>query len=148
MPAAKLAGRRGRQRPAESRGPACGGRATQGGNPDFFLDIAVPWADLIALGLDRDTPIRVWAGSSSSESNLDGDLACHDRVTGDGQLDGVASNPTTGDPALDPSGNSGLRLEGGGGCAAGGSLGLGVALALAWLHRKRRLRRPGSDPSS
>jgi len=109
-----------------------------GGNPDFFVDIAVPWATLAPLGLDRATPIHVWAGSSSVANALDGDLACHDGGTGKPRLDTASSDPTTGDPARDTGANGSLRLEGGGGCQAGGSPGLGAALALALLGVRRR----------
>ena len=116
---------------------------TNGGTPDFFIDLAIPWTALTPLGLDRDTRIHVWAGSSSTANSLDGDLACHGGGGGAPQLDGTASDPTTGDPARDPATGGGggeVRLEGGGGCdAGGGTLGVAVALALRGL-RRRRLR--------
>ena len=112
-----------------------------GGDPDFFVDIAVPWARLAPLGLKRDTRTYVWAGSSSVASALDGDLACHDGGGGGKpQLDATGSDPTTGDPALDTGGDGSLRLEGGSGCQAGGSLGIGAALALLVLVRRRTER--------
>jgi len=73
-----------------------------GGTADFFLDIAVPWATLTPLGLARDTPVHVWAASSSSANSLNGDFACHDGGTGAAHLDTTASDQTTGDPAMDP----------------------------------------------
>jgi hypothetical protein len=109
-----------------------------GGDPDFFVDLAVPWATLAPLGLDRDTRTYVWAGSSSVASALDGDLACHDGGGGRPRLDATGSDPTTGDPTQDTGTAGGLRLEGGGGCQAGGSLGLGAALALLGVLRRRR----------
>jgi hypothetical protein len=111
-----------------------------GGNGDFFVDIAVPWATLAPLGLDRDTPTYVWAGSSSVVGALDGDIACHDGAGGKPRLDATASTQTTGDPTRDPGagGTGELRLEGGGGCHAGGSLGLAAALALLGVRRRRR----------
>ncbi|HEY0475940.1 MAG TPA: hypothetical protein VGD37_00365 [Kofleriaceae bacterium] len=113
---------------------------TTGGNPDFFVDVALPWATLAPLGLDRDTRTYVWAGSSSVANALDGDIACHDaRGGGKARLDATASDPTAGDPTRDPAGTGDLRLEGGGGChTGGGSLGLGAALALLGLRRRRR----------
>lgn len=124
-----------------------GAGTTNGGNPDFFVDIAVPWTTLAPLGLDRDTRTYVWAGSSSVANALDGDIACHDGGTGGkARLAATASDPTTGDPARDPNGGGGgaggLRLEGGGGCQAGGSLGIGAALALALVGVRRRRRSP------
>jgi hypothetical protein len=112
---------------------------TNGGNPDYFIDVAIPWTALTPLGLDRDTRTYVWAGSSSAANSLNGDLACHDSRGGNPSLDGTASDPTTGDPTRDPAGtgSGGLRLEGGGGCGAGGTGGLGLVLALAGLRRRR-----------
>jgi hypothetical protein len=119
-----------------------GAGTINGGNADFFVDIAVPWTTLAPLGLDRDTRTYVWAGSSSVASALDGDIACHDGGTGGkARLVATASDPTTGDPTRDPNGGGGggnLRLEGGSGCQAGGSLGIGAALALLGVRRRRR----------
>jgi hypothetical protein len=79
---------------------------------------------------------------------LDGDIACHDgRGGGAARLDATASDQTTGDPTREPSGDGGdgdlgeLRLEGGSGCQATGSLGVGMALALLGLRRRRGLPR-------
>jgi hypothetical protein len=109
-----------------------------GGNPDFFLDYAIPWSALTPLGLDRDTPTYVWAGSSTVADGLDGDLACQDGRTGAAHLDATASDPTTGDPTQDPAAAGGLRLEGGGGCSTGrgGSWLIAIA-ALLGLRRRR-----------
>jgi hypothetical protein len=121
-----------------------GAGTTNGGNADFFVDVAVPWTTLAPLGLDRGTRTYVWAGSSSVANALDGDLACHDGGTGKARLDATASDQTTGDPTQAPGGGGGsngdLRLEGGSGCQTGGSLGLGVALALLGVRRGRRAR--------
>lgn len=126
-----------------------GAGTTNGGNADFFVDIAVPWTTLVPLGLDRDTPTYVWAGSSSVVNALDGDIACHDGRTGTARLDATASDQTTGDPALDPiTGDGDLRLEGGGGCQTGGSLGLGVALALLGVSRRRTNRSRATTASA
>lgn len=115
-----------------------------GADADFFIDLAVPWTTLAPLGLDRDTRTYVWAGSSSVADALDGDLACHDgRGGGAPRLDAIVSDPTTGDPTREPDPGTGggeLRLEGGGGCHAGGPTGLGLALALLGLRRRRACR--------
>lgn len=111
-----------------------------GGNPDFFLDFAVPWSALIPLGLDRDTPTRVWVASSSSGNSLNGDFACHGGASGAPTLDGTASNPTTGDPNDPGAGGGTGRLEGGGGCAASGGAGWLVLAALGLLRRRRARR--------
>ena len=108
-----------------------------GGNADFVLDIAVPWSALQPLGLDHGTHTYVWVASSSSQNSLNGDFACEDAGTGPAQLDGTASDPTTGDPANDTGGpNGSLHLAGGGGCAAGGAPGAGALLALLALRRR------------
>jgi hypothetical protein len=114
--------------------------STNGGNPDFFLDFAVPWSVLVPLGLDHDTATHVWAATSSSATSLNGDVACHDGASGPARLDATASDPTTGDPAQDPGvgpGGTG-RLEGGGGCTAGGAGSPFAVLALLALCRRRR----------
>ncbi|HEY5924230.1 MAG TPA: MYXO-CTERM sorting domain-containing protein, partial [Kofleriaceae bacterium] len=68
-----------------------------------------------------------------------GDFACHDPANGAVSLGNSVSDTTTGDPNEDTIGGTG-RLEGGGGCAAGGgNVGLFV-LALLGLLRKRRAR--------
>jgi uncharacterized protein (TIGR03382 family) len=127
--------------PANARAIAAPG-SSFGTGPDFFLDFAVPWSALAPLGLDRDTPTAVWAGTSTSTLSLDGDLACHDGAGGPAILDGAASDPTTGDPALEPDGPGGTgRLEGGGGCAAAGSGSPAAATLLLGLLALRRRRR-------
>jgi Synergist-CTERM protein sorting domain-containing protein len=114
--------------------------SSYGGGADFFLDVAVPWSALVPLGLDRDTATYVWAGTSSSANGLDGDIACHDGASGPATQGGTASDPTTGDPGLDPGGGPGGtgRLEGGGGCTAGGTGSPAAALALLALFALRR----------
>ena len=115
--------------------------STSGGDPDYFLDFAVPWSVLRPLGLDHDTPTYVWAASSTSSNSLNGDFACEDAGTGPARLDTSASDPTTGDPGNDPNGGGaggGQRLEGGGGCAAGGGApGAWLVLAVWALGRRR-----------
>jgi len=134
-----------------------GAGTINGGDADYFVDIAVPWSALAPLGLDRGTRTYVWAGSSSVANALDGDLACHDAGTGSApRLHLIASTQTTGDPTLEPTGGGGgndaggggadagegeLRLEGGSGCQAGGSVGLGMVLSLVGLLRCRRASR-------
>ena len=130
--------------------PAAG--SSFGGSPDFWIEIAVPWSALEPLGFDRDQRIFVWGASSSTSMGLNGDFACHDGSSGDPKLDEVVSDPTAGDPVIDSDGDgfsdaeeieagsdpndpesvpSASRLEGGGGCSAGGSGGLGLLLLLA-----------------
>jgi hypothetical protein len=112
------------------------------GSDDFFIDFQVPWSALQPLGLDKPTPVSVWAGSSTVPDALDLDLACHDGATGTATLDGTSSDGTTGDPAQDPDPpppTGDIELEGGGGCSAGhGACPLLVLAALAAACRRRR----------
>jgi hypothetical protein len=120
-----------------------------GGTPDFFLDFAVPWTDLMAHGLDHATAVRVWAGSSGAADTLDGDIACHDGTTGAATLDGTATAAEPADPGAGSNGSggsgvdvAGAELVGGDGCQIGGSGGLVALAALGLvLARSRRRRR-------
>jgi hypothetical protein len=80
-------------------------RSRYGSDDDFFLDVAIPWTTLESLGLTRTTPATVWAATSSVNSSLNGDLACHDGTTGAPKLSTVAPPPTTLDPAVDSDGD-------------------------------------------
>jgi MYXO-CTERM domain-containing protein len=118
-----------------------------GGGTDFFIDVAVPWTDLGTLGVQRNTPVYVWAGSSTVANALDLDLAC---VSGaGGQLGSIGVGLTAPDPAAAPGGGvdggvggTGPRtLEGGPGCSVGGAAADGgFALALIALLGIRRRR--------
>jgi len=76
-----------------------------GGDEDFFLDLAVPWADLEPLGLAPDSEIHAWAASSESADRLDGDFACHDGGSGSPGGDDTASDLTVADPDVDSDGD-------------------------------------------
>ena len=131
-----------------------------GGTTDHFVDFAIPWSELRPLGLDRTTPIYVWAATSGTVNTLDGDLACHDFAAGPVELEIAASDPTVGDPVVDTDGDGYTdaeevaagtdpadpdsipesRLEGGGGCSSGGGAGLALSLCLLALVRRRSQR--------
>jgi hypothetical protein len=126
--------------PFSANGRSIATSTTIGGNPDFFIDIAVPWSDLVPLGLDRTTKTYVWAASSSSPNSLNGDFACAGGP-GPPALSVAASDQTTGDPTQGPNGSNGaLKLEGGGGCNAG-SGNAGWLLAVAFVGTRLRRRR-------
>ncbi|MBX3160601.1 MAG: hypothetical protein KF773_31840 [Deltaproteobacteria bacterium] len=114
---------------------AASARATSttfGGTPDYFLDLAIPWADLEPLGLTPTSSVRVWVASSSLPDALDGDFACHAAGSGAVVLDTSASRRGDG---------GGPRLEGGGGCRATGGAGLLAGLVAIALAARRRSRR-------
>ncbi len=55
-----------------------------GGDDDYWISMAVPWAALNRQGIEPITPLLFWVGSSSIANALNGDLACHD-----GSIDGA-----------------------------------------------------------
>jgi hypothetical protein len=134
-----------------------------GSNTDFFLDLALPWADLKQLGIEPWTPVVTWAATSSTSTTLNGDLACFDNAGGPSSLEAAASVRTVLDPHIDTDGdgfsdsmeyrdgsdpsNEGSRpagtpdarkLAGGGGCSTTGLEGLWV-LGLWALRRRTRV---------
>jgi uncharacterized protein (TIGR03382 family) len=111
-----------------------------GGNPDFYLDFAIPWTDLIAAGLDHATATDLWVASSTSPDSLNGDFACHDGANGAVHLDGTKSDPTTGDPANDPNdtGSGTEMLEGGSGCSTTGGAASPLLVLAALVRRRKR----------
>lgn len=76
-----------------------------GGDNDYFLELAVPWATLEPLGLTRTAPLTVWAATSSNGTSLNGDFACHDGASGAPKLSTIAAPPTTLDPVVDTDGD-------------------------------------------
>jgi hypothetical protein len=63
------------------------GRSNGANGGDRFLDLAISWADLQAVGLGPATPVRIWAGTSTMPDRLDLDIACHDGAGGPPSLD-------------------------------------------------------------
>ncbi|HEY8431213.1 MAG TPA: MYXO-CTERM sorting domain-containing protein [Sandaracinaceae bacterium] len=53
-----------------------------GGDADFFVDWALPFADLTPEGVDARTTLVFAMGTSASASAIDADLACHDGAGG------------------------------------------------------------------
>jgi hypothetical protein len=116
--------------------------STFGATPDYFLDFAVPWSTLVPLGLDHATSVRVWAGSSTVNDLLNGDLACVDERNGPATLQGASSSPAPADPGAGGGGDAavgGSQLVGGERCevGAGGSLGILAVLGLVCRRRRR-----------
>jgi hypothetical protein len=97
-----------------------------GGGTDMFLDLAVPWTDLATVGVQRDTRIRVWAGSSTLANALNLDLACFSGAGGHFSMidvDVIAPDPAVviGGPDGGTGGTGPRTLEGGLGCGLGGA---------------------------
>lgn len=143
--------------------PATG--SSQGGDPDTFLELAVPFDELLALDIGPFTPIVVWLATSSTASSLNGDFACHDAATeGDPSLSGAGTEVVILDPDGDSDGDGfsdsvelgegsdpkdpnsipegetpdAPILEGGGGCStAGGGTAIGLLAAFLAMRRRR-----------
>jgi hypothetical protein len=129
-----------------------------GGGTDYFLDVAVPWSDLAKVGITPASRVHVWVGSSTTDRDLDLDLACFGGAGGtlsgidtSGDIDFTVPNGTIpgggGGGTNGGGGNQARTLEGGLGCdvGAGRGVGLGVTpmplaalLLLAWLGRRQR----------
>jgi hypothetical protein len=133
---------------ASTHGQVGAAGSSLGGGQDFFIDMALPWSDLLTVGAARNTPVSIWAGSSTVANALDLDLAC---FSGTGAtLGGIDVGVTTPDPAAGGGGGPGggaRTLEGGPGCAVGGPvLGGNGGVATVWLllavaRARRRSRR-------
>jgi hypothetical protein len=132
--------------------------SSYGGDPDYFLELAIPWTDLALVGVTPTTPIVAWAASSSTATSLNGDFACHDPATGPPELSVIAPDPTVLDPGVDSDGDGWPDADevargtdpadasrfplyrGGGGCAAGEGALLALLGAFAALASRRAVR--------
>jgi MYXO-CTERM domain-containing protein len=156
--------------PFATHGQVITAGSSLGGGPDYFVDLAIPWTDLISLGVQRARNVGVWAGTSTLANALDLDLACFGGGGGHlGDVDLGVEGPA--DPTLPGGGGGGgggggnggggggggtgnggnneRTLEGGPGCALGGGTGGGPALPLFAMlllvglaARRSRRRRP------
>ena len=137
-----------------------------GGGDDAFIDMAVPWSDLVNLGLSPTTLITVWAATSTNPDRMNGDFACNDGG-GANNIPPLSQNtpaPITADPGRSPapiggpSGNAsggsgnllgGSGIEGGPGCSCDAGAGapgflfaLGCVAALSGARARSRRRAP------
>ena len=76
-----------------------------GDDDDFFLEVAIPWADLEPLGIGPATPVVAWAATSSNSTTLNGDFACWDDAIGSPTLSETAADRTVLDPRIDSDGD-------------------------------------------
>jgi hypothetical protein len=130
-----------------------------GGDADYFLDLAIPWSALGAVGFTAATTLRVWTASSSNDNLLNGDFACHDGAGGGAPMLTVIPTRTIAiDPAVVPvipdlgtgadfAVGGPRAFEGGPGCslaATGSSAGISILAALllcAWAVSRGQKRR-------
>jgi hypothetical protein len=138
-----------------TNGQAIPAGSTLGGGQDYFIDVAVPWADLNKLQVVRNTPVYVWEGTSTVPDALDLDIACYGGPAGSAQLSGIDVTVIAPDPTVPPGprpgpggggGNGQRTLEGGPGCAIAGapandSALLLLSVVMAALARLLRARR-------
>jgi hypothetical protein len=136
-----------------------------GSTPDYFVDFALSWSDLAAVGIGATTPVRVWAAtaSSSATNGMTGDFACRNGGAptlgspwpgtapdpgqdsdGDGFSDAteIQNGTDPNDSGSHPAGGGDVpRLAGGGGCQHGtaGIAALAAVVALVVPRTRRRL---------
>lgn len=104
------------------------GGTMNGNDPDYFLDLAIPWSALSSVGFTAATTLRVWAASSSNDNFLNGDFACHDGAGAAPMLTVIPTRLIAVDPAVVPSvpdagvdaGGGPRVIEGGPGCSLSG----------------------------
>ena len=79
--------------------------STFGGDNDWFVDMALPLADLFAAGVTAATPLVLFFGTSASASAITSDLMCNNGASDPFTLTNTGTDVTTidGDP---PSGDS------------------------------------------
>ncbi len=78
-----------------------------GGDGDFFVDWALPLADLAAAGVVASTEIVLVMGTSSNAVSINADLVCHDGSRGEPRLSEVSTNALRpdGQPVADADGD-------------------------------------------
>jgi hypothetical protein len=75
------------------------------GAADYFLTIAIPWADLIPHGIAPDSVTVLWMGTSNSNQSINVDFVCHDGSGGTPNMSDVPSDPQPLDPGHDSDGD-------------------------------------------
>ncbi|MBI5501539.1 MAG: thrombospondin type 3 repeat-containing protein [Deltaproteobacteria bacterium] len=76
-----------------------------GGDLDWFIDVALPFADLAAAGIGADTPLVLIYGTSSNAHSLNADLMCNDAETDPHTLTDAGTDIVTRD-GTEPSGDA------------------------------------------
>ncbi len=105
--------------------PAVGALASSfGGDPDFFVDWAVPLTDLMAQGVTPTTALVFVMGTSSDAQAIDLDVACSDGAAGPPTLAMAGTDPVLPDLVPAPLPDGGVAGEDGGTGAADGGSGL------------------------
>jgi hypothetical protein len=66
--------------------------STFGGTSDYFVDWALPLADLAAEGVLPETELVLVMGTSQNTQSIDADLACHDGASGEPRLSAAATD--------------------------------------------------------
>jgi len=64
-----------------------------GGDPDYFIDWALPFVDLEPEGISPLVALVFAMGTSSSATAIDADLACHDGASGPPRLGAIGTDP-------------------------------------------------------
>ncbi len=75
------------------------------GDPDYFLDFAIPVAYLTAAGIGLNDPLVFWAGTSSNARSISVDLVSSPNSPGPGELPGSGSDPITLNGMMDSDGD-------------------------------------------
>lgn len=71
-----------------------------GGDPDYFVDWAVPLADLMAYGVTSSSQLMLAMGTSSNTQSINADLACNDGAADPQTLSRTFTDPVVTDPTM------------------------------------------------
>lgn len=73
-----------------------------GGDPDYFVDWAIPLTDLATEGINASSVLVLVMGTSSNASSINADIACHDGTTANRTLTGTSTDPVRPDGGAIP----------------------------------------------